>query len=122
MAEFGELRPGTEWRTPDGQKAKVAPCVVVKWQSGGLSGATEKFWPDDREDQDEIAGWVPWVEPIAVGDRIIVDCWADHDVHHKACATFTDDGADWVTIRLGFSSGPNFKTLRADECRKVNDE
>ena len=120
MAEFGELRPGTEWRTPDGQKAKVAPCVVVKWQSGGLSGATEKFWPDDREDQDEIAQWVRWVEPIAVGDRVRLAPPDSHGEMSVLAAFTAPDGQEMIVLP---SLSPNaFIIVLVSECRKVTDE
>ena len=121
MAEIGDLTPGSVWRTPNGEKVLIREQPFISTRVTPPEWGLRPFDAQLRSDS-EVADWVPWVEPIAVGDRVIVDCWADHDVHHKACATFTDDGEDWVTIRLGFSSGPNFKTLRADECRKVNDE
>ena len=121
MAEFGELLPGTKWRAVGGNKVEILSHHLIPTRVTRPDGTSYEATMRGN-DPEAVAKWVRWVEPIAVGDRVIVDYWADHDVHHKACATFTDDGEDWVTIRLGFSSGPNFKTLRASKCRKVNDE
>ena len=68
MAEFGELLPGTTWRAMNGTRKVVLSCLtVVKIDTAGVQTT---YRTDHETDCSLVESWVPWVEPIAVGDRV----------------------------------------------------
>ena len=119
MAEFGELLPGTEWLTANGKRAVVNVRIV----SAGM------FEPDGREmsnaswsfTERDVALWVRWVEPIAVGDRVErSERMTGSPVRLGTVrAVFEDEGGMYATIRW---DGWLLETWAIDRCRKVNDE
>ena len=120
MAEFGELRPGTEWRTPDGQKVLIREqSFIPTW----VTPASDEpaYEGRIRRDADSMfyAYWVRWVEPIAVGDRVTVIV---QGVPRQVLGTFTTaKGRDFLVLDSIHSDGGH-GTFPVSECRKVNDE
>ena len=120
MAEFGELLPGTEWLTANGKRAVVNVRIV----SAGM------FEPDGREmsnaswsfTERDVAGWVPWIEPIAVGDTVTIPAWMDPcDEETPFDVLAADD--EWLMVRRSDDT-PEVKpaVVHGTLCRKVNDE
>ena len=113
MAEFGELLPGTKWRAMHGRKVTIGEHPILLLREDGTSSMlSHHHWPNSEY----YAGWVPWVEPIAVGDTVTIG-WAE-PYPFEVCATFERNGEQRATVQgVG-----GFFTVLVSECRKVNDE
>ena len=117
MAEFGELLPGTEWRDAWGKRVVVLPnerAVNVRHEDGW----TGRYVESDRQSHEL---WVPWVDPIAVGDTVTL---IDQDLYNvewewEVMAAFDLHGIRWATLSRARTRP---LTIEASECRKVNDE
>ena len=90
MASWDELVLGSVWRDKDGLQVTIVPCVGAEWE---LTGGTECFWPQADHDDDwkVVKKWVPWVEPIAVGDRVRYR----EDSRTTYLVVAVDDGLAW---------------------------
>ena len=119
MAEFGELLPGTEWRAMNGTRKVVLSCLtVVKIDTAGVPTT---YRTDHETDCSLVESWVPWVEPIAVGDRVIYEETAGCASPRTVLATFTTMGGREFAVLSSYNN-EGFSFALASECRKVNDE
>ena len=116
MAEFGELLPGTEWRTPVGRRVRVlADRVAVECPDTPESRRLTTVYGVGV-----FESWVPWVEPIAVGDTVTTDAWSIPP--RTVLGLFTTPGGIEMAV-LTSPCGPDaYHFCLASECRKVNDE
>ena len=118
MAEFGELLPGTTWRAMNGTRKVVLSCLtVVKIDTAGVPTT---YRTDHETDCSLVESWVPWVEPIAVGDTVTTDAWSIPP--RTVLGLFTTPGGIEMAV-LTSPCGPDaYHFCLASECRKVNDE
>lgn len=119
MAEFGELLPGTEWRTECGDRVLILSQSFIPTRVVPSSGR-ESYEGRLRNETSNVVGWVPWVEPIAAGDRVEPqDSRLSWPKRGTVRAVFEDDGKACTTVRW---DGWLLESWTADRLRKVVDE
>ena len=110
MAEFGELLPGTKWRDRDGMRQRISDCHVVAVNRGGRV----------LVHSERCKEWVPWVEPIAVGDTVTMDMFS---IPRTVLGLFTTPaGTEMVVVSSPSCCPDAYHFCPVSECRKVNDE